>query len=92
MSVFGVDKFLHQMRDGQQWARFRANPQAVLGEYELTPEEAAALEAGDLAALHRLGANGYLLLGFGHRTGGSDYRAVIASLSTSPAVARGPGA
>ncbi|HLH24251.1 MAG TPA: hypothetical protein VK066_17150 [Chloroflexota bacterium] len=92
MSVFAVDKFLHQMRDYARLARFRDDPRAVLADYDLTPAEAAALEAGDLAALHRLGANGYLLLGFGHQMGGGDFRAVIASLGEAPAAARGTGA
>ena len=92
MSVFEVDKFLHQMRDRAQLARFRESPRAVLAAYELAPEEAAALETGDLAALHRLGANGYLLLGFGHQMGGGDFRAVIAAMGEAPATARGTGA
>jgi len=32
-----------------------------LGEYDLTPEERAALTEGDLEALFRLGANPYLI-------------------------------
>jgi len=32
-----------------------------LGEYDLTPEERAALAEGDLEALFRLGANPYLI-------------------------------
>jgi hypothetical protein len=92
MSSFAVDKFLHQMRDRAQWAHFREQPRAALAGYDLSAEEAAALESGDLAALHRLGANGYLLLGFGHQMGGGDFRAIIASLGEASAAARGTGA
>lgn len=91
MSTFGLDKALYHLRQPEHAARFQQDPQAFLAVYDLTPEEARALAAADLVALDRLGANGYLLLGFAHRAGLRDYRQLIALLAggTAPAPAGG---
>jgi hypothetical protein len=89
MSTFGLDKALYHLRQSEHAARFQQDLQAFLAAYDLTPEEARALAAADLVALDRLGANGYLLLGFAHRAGLRDYRQLTALLAggTPPASA-----
>lgn len=89
MSVFAVDRMLHRLHDRAVWARFQEQPDAVLADAELTPEEARALASGDLAALYRLGANGYLLLGFAHQAGSGDFREAIRALGDAPAARTG---
>ncbi len=70
MSAFQLDKLLYQLRDPRLRARLAQDAGSVLREYELTADEARAIADGDLPALHRLGANGYLLLAFSHARGG----------------------
>jgi hypothetical protein len=43
-------------------ARLLADPEGALDELDLTCEERSALLAGDVARLHALGANGYMLM------------------------------
>jgi hypothetical protein len=42
-------------------ARYLAEPAAALAEFDLSPEEQAALRAGDREGLARLGAHAYLV-------------------------------
>ncbi len=89
MSRFAVDKVLHQLRDPDYRARFQQDPRAMLASYDLTPQEASALAEGDIPALHRLGANGYLLLAFGHQAGVTSFRA-LAEAMAEPSTRDGP--
>lgn len=63
MSLYQLQKFLFEInRDRAVQAQFRADADGVLGRYELTPEERAAIAAGDIGLLFVLGANGQLLM------------------------------
>jgi hypothetical protein len=63
MSLYQMQKFLFDInRDRELQERCRADLSAVLGRYDLNPEERAALESGDIGLIYVLGANGQLLM------------------------------
>lgn len=63
MSLYQLQKFLYDInRDAQVQARYQADRASVLGHYELSDEERAALAAGDIGLIYVLGANGQLLM------------------------------
>jgi hypothetical protein len=63
MSLYYVQKLLYQLnRDAGVRKRFDADRAALLDEYELTAEERAALENGDVGLLYVMGVNGQLLM------------------------------
>ena len=65
MSLYQSQKLLfHLNRDPALQARFRSDPAALLGEYDLDPEEREAFLAGDVGKLYVLGSNGQLLMHF----------------------------
>ena len=65
MSLYQLQKFLYDLnRDPGVQAAYRAEPEALVARYELTPEERAALLAGDVGLIYVLGANGQLLMHF----------------------------
>ena len=49
------------MRDHAFRAAMKSDPAAALNKYELTNDERAALLAGDVATLHRMGVNDFLM-------------------------------
>jgi hypothetical protein len=65
MSLYQLQKFLYDLnREPNVQRAYRADPAALLAHYELTSEERAALESGDIGLLYVLGANGQLLMHF----------------------------
>ena len=63
MSLYALQKLLYQMnRDERVKARFRADLEGLIGEYELTDEESEALRTRDIGKLYVLGVNGQLLM------------------------------
>ncbi len=65
MSLYYVQKFLYNLnRDDGVQAQFRADPRAVLAEYDLTEEEIEALLGSDIGLLFHLGVNGQILMHF----------------------------
>ena len=65
MSLYGMQKFLYHLnRDAKVQQGFKSEPAALLDEYQLTAQERAAIEAGDIGLLYVLGANGQLLMHF----------------------------
>lgn len=63
MSLYYVQKLLYQLnRDPRVRARFAADRDAVLEEFELTDEERTALVEGDIGRLYHFGVNGQLLM------------------------------
>lgn len=63
MSLYQMQKFLFDInRDRGLQDEFRQGRGDVLGRYQLTAEEHAALEAGDIGLIYVLGANGQLLM------------------------------
>jgi hypothetical protein len=62
MSVFAVNHLCREvLRDHAFRAAMKAAPAAAIAKYDLTEEERAALLAGDVAKLYRLGANAFLM-------------------------------
>ncbi len=63
MSTYGVNSVGRRVvHDPAFRELLRADPEAALDELELTDEERAALMAGDVTTLYRLGAHEYLLV------------------------------
>jgi hypothetical protein len=63
MSLYFVQKLIYQLnRDPSLRARYDANPEEVLAEYELTEEEQRALREPDIGLLYVMGVNGQLLM------------------------------
>lgn len=65
MSLFQTQKLLYQLnRDPELQTRFRAAPDDVLSDYDLTEEEREALATLDVGLLYVLGVNGQILMHF----------------------------
>jgi len=65
MSLYATQKFLYNLnRDAEVQRRFREDREALLREYDLTDEERAAIDHGDIGKLYVLGCNGQLLMHF----------------------------
>ena len=65
MSLYQLQKFLYDLnRDPNVQRTYRADRATLLAQYELTQDERAALEAGDIGLIYVLGANGQLLMHF----------------------------
>jgi hypothetical protein len=65
MSLYQLQKFLFDLnRDPRVQRGYGADPAELLAQYELTKDERAALEGGDIGLLYVLGANGQLLMHF----------------------------
>jgi hypothetical protein len=63
MSLYQTQKFLYLLnRDPALQARFRVEPDTLLDEFELSPEERGALAEGDIGLLYVLGVNGQILM------------------------------
>jgi hypothetical protein len=63
MSLYYVQKLLYQLnRDAAVRKRFGADKNALLDEYELTAEERAAIDSGDIGLLYVMGVNGQILM------------------------------
>ena len=65
MSLYAVQKFLYHLnREPQVQQRFKDDRAALLDNYDLNPEERAAVGQGDIGKLYVLGCNGQLLMHF----------------------------
>jgi hypothetical protein len=76
MSLYQVQKLIYQLnRDPRTRQRYAEERDAVLAEYDLTPEELGALAKPDIGLLYVLGVNGQLLMHFAalHRIEWTDY-------------------
>ena len=63
MSLYYVQKLLYRLnRDAHTRARFEGDFEALLGDFELTDEEQAALRAPDIGLLYVMGVNGQILM------------------------------
>ena len=63
MSLYYVQKLLYQLnRDSHTRQRHEDDFDALLGDYELTAEETAAIKKPDIGLLYVLGVNGQLLM------------------------------
>jgi hypothetical protein len=62
MSVLAVNRLCRDvLRDRAFRDRIKADPAAAIAGRDLTPEERAALLAGDVAKLYRMGVNAFLM-------------------------------
>ncbi|MFL4969047.1 MAG: hypothetical protein ACJ8EU_09995 [Xanthobacteraceae bacterium] len=62
MSTYAVNHLCREvLRDHAFRAAMKADPAAAVAKYDLTPQERAALIAGDVATLYRLGVNAFLM-------------------------------
>ncbi len=68
MSLYATQKFLFEINRGadvqQAYLAGGADRAALLDRYELTAEERAAIDDGDIGKLYVLGCNGQLLMHF----------------------------
>jgi Aromatic-ring-opening dioxygenase LigAB, LigA subunit len=63
VSLYSVQKLLfHLNRDPRVRARFEADREALLADYDLDAEEAGAIRRPDIGLLYVLGVNGQLLM------------------------------
>jgi hypothetical protein len=62
VSVLELDRLCREtLRDQAFRAAMKADPAAASARYRLTPDERAALLAGDVVTLHRMGVNDFLM-------------------------------
>jgi len=65
MSLYHLQKFLYELnRDTSTQEKYRSDLDALLGEFDLSDEEARALQEGDIGLLYVLGVNGQILMHF----------------------------
>jgi len=76
MSLYVLQKLIRDInRNPAIRERFTAEPDALLADYDLTPQESAALAARDYRGLYALGVHGLLLRPFSiiHQVSEPDY-------------------
>lgn len=61
MSVYQLNKLLYELKDTDKVKQALGNRNGLLERYGLSADELRALEAEDLTALYRLGANPYMI-------------------------------
>ena len=62
MTIYNVNYLCREvLRDPAFREQLRRDPRAALSRYDLTPAERAALEAGDVGKLYKLGANSFCM-------------------------------
>ena len=62
MSVYALNKLCHRtLGDLDFRAAMQRDPAGAIAEYRLTPEERAALLAGDVARLYEMGVHPFIL-------------------------------
>jgi len=62
MSIFAVNHLCREvLRDHAFRAAMKSDPAAAVAPLDLTGDERRALLAGDVGALYRMGANGFLM-------------------------------
>lgn len=70
MSLYQVNKLLRDINRSAELAeRCQTAPDALLQEYDLTPEERAAVKGWQVRTLYDMGANPLLLLVYSMATG-----------------------
>jgi hypothetical protein len=63
MSLYYLQKFLYTLnRDELAQERYKNDLDGLLGDFDLTDEEAMALREGDIGLLYVLGVNGQILM------------------------------
>jgi len=81
MSLYQVNKLLRDMNCSLELAqRCQSDPEAVLGQYELTAEEQEAIKSWQVRKLYDMGANPFLLL-VSSMAAGKDMRAYVTAMN-----------
>jgi hypothetical protein len=63
MSLYAVQKLIYQLnRDPRMREQFHEDVNRLLGQFELTAEESAAIRDPDIGLLYVMGVNGQLLM------------------------------
>ncbi len=63
MSLYNTQKFLYELnRDESAQAKYRADLEALISDFDLTDEESNALREGNIGLLYVLGVNGQILM------------------------------
>ena len=63
MSLYQLQKFLYVLnRDEAAQQKYRNDLESLIGEFDLSDEEANALREGDIGLLYVLGVNGQILM------------------------------
>ncbi len=63
MSLYYLQKFLYCLnRDENAQEKYQSDLDGLLGDFDLTDEEATALREGDIGLLYVLGVNGQILM------------------------------
>ena len=62
MSVYGMNKFCHELKTEANRAAYRQDPEGSMARYDLAPEEREAINNGDYPRLFSMGLNIYLLV------------------------------
>jgi hypothetical protein len=62
MGVLAINRLCRELlRDHTFRAAMKSDPAAALARYDLTDDERRAVLAGDVAALHKMGVNDFLM-------------------------------
>lgn len=81
MSLYQVNKLLRDINRSAELAqRCQTEPDVVLQQYDLTPEEREALKGWQVRKLYDMGANPLLLLVYSMATG-KDMRAYVGAMN-----------
>jgi hypothetical protein len=83
MSLYDIQKlFYHLNTDPKAKQRFQRDPDGMLADYRLSPDEARAITSVDLATLYRLGVHPLLLRPFAtlKGVGMPEYRKALSGL------------
>ena len=81
MSLYQVNKLLRDINCSAALAqRCQREPEAVLQQYDLTPEEKEAVKGWQVRKLYDMGANPLLLLVYSFAVG-KDMRAYVAAMN-----------
>jgi protocatechuate 4,5-dioxygenase alpha chain len=81
MSLYQVNKLLRDVNGSADLAqRCQTEPDVVLRQYDLTPEEREALRGWQVRKLYDMGANPLLLLAYSMATG-RDIRAYVGAMN-----------
>jgi Aromatic-ring-opening dioxygenase LigAB, LigA subunit len=81
MSLYQVNKLLRDVNCSSALAqRCQTEPELVLGQYDLTPEERDAIKGWQVRTLYDMGANPLLLLVYSMATG-KDIRSYVGAMN-----------
>jgi hypothetical protein len=83
MLPYSINKLVHEIQFPDERAKFEEAPEAFLAGYDLSEEEVAAVQSGDVRALWNMGVNPYLLRVYQiwKKISDDDYRAALEGLS-----------